>query len=318
MIPEPEPRKKLWQRRPLLLGLLIILALLILFLIVITVLGKITPSTETSSSSFGFGNKVAILKIEGVIFESEPVLKELRNFRKDRSIKAIVLRVDSPGGAVAPSQEIYEELRRFKKEKPVVASMASVAASGGYYVCLPASYIYASPGTITGSIGVIMQTTDIGELLKWMKVKEEIIKSGKYKDAGTPFRSLTDEERKYFENLLKNVHQQFQTALKESRGLSQEKVEEVSDGRIFTGEQAKEMGLIDDLGNLEDAIKKAGELAGIKGEPEVVWPRRRYGFFEEFGAELSHKILNRLLNSLSNPIWYLEQGTILRTQRSGQ
>lgn len=253
-----------------------------------------------------------------MIFESEPVLKQLRAFRKDRSIKAVVMRVDSPGGAVAPSQEIYQELRRFKKEKPVVVSMGSVAASGGYYVCLPASYIYASPGTITGSIGVIMQTTNIGELLKWMKIREETIKSGKYKDAGSPFRSMTDEERRYFENLLKNVHEQFQSALKESRGLSQEKVEEVSDGRIFTGEQAKEMHLIDDLGNLEDAIKKAGELAGIKGEPEVIWPRRRYSFFEEFGAEISQKILNRVLNSLSNPIWYLEQGNILRTQRSEQ
>jgi len=312
-----DTQKRFWHKRPLLFGLLIILMLLIVFLIVLLALGNLTAKKSNPvSSSFSLGSKVAILKVEGIIAQSEPVLRDLRRFRADRSVKAVVLRVDSPGGAVAPSQEIYEELKRFKKEKPVVASMASVAASGGYYICLPCTYIYASPGTVTGSIGVIMQTTDLGELLRWMKIKEETIKSGKYKDAGSPVRPLSDDERKYFQNVIDNVHGQFKAALAESRKLTPEQVDAVSDGRIFTGQQARELGLIDGLGNLEDAIKKAGELAGIKGEPEVIWPRKRYSFFEEFGSELGERIFSKLITPLFNPIWYLEPGTIFSSQRS--
>ncbi len=316
--PDQAPRR-FWQKSPLLFGILILIGLFLIFIVIIAAMSGITNTSSSSmTSGLSFGSKVAILKVEGVITESEPLLRDLRDFRDDRSIKAIVLRVDSPGGAVAPSQEIYEELNRFKKQKPVVASMGSVAASGGYYISLPCNYIYASPGTVTGSIGVIMEMMDVGQLLQWMKVKQEVVKSGKFKDAGNPTRSLTDEERLYFQNVIDNVHGQFKAALAESRKLTPEQVESVSDGRIFTGEQAQKLGLIDGLGNLEDAIRKAGELAGIKGEPVVVWPRKRYGIFEQFGSELSKNVLNRLMAPLFNPIWYLEPGTIFNSQRSEQ
>jgi len=316
---EQSKDKRLWQKRPLSFGFLLLLGLFLLFLILLVLVEKFSkPSQGTISvaSGFSFGNKVAILNLEGIITQSEPTLKQLRAYLKNDSIKAVVLRVDSPGGAVAPTQEIYMELKRFVQKKPVVASMATVSASGGYYVCLPCNYIYAVPGTITGSIGVLMQFMDIEELLRWMKIKEEVIKSGRFKDAGSPYRPLSPEERRYFEYVIQNVHQQFKNALRESRKLSPEQIEKVSDGRIFTGEIAKELGLVDELGNLEDAIKKAGELAGIKGEPEVIWPRRRMGFFEELGSELADVFFKELLKPFYYPVWYLETGLIKSQARS--
>ena len=316
---EQSQKKRLWQKRPLSFGFLLLAGLFLLFLVLLMVVEKISkPSQKPLSvaSSFSFGNKVAILTLEGIITQSEPTLKQLRAYLKNDSIKAVVLRVDSPGGAVAPTQEIYMELKRFAQKKPVVASMATVAASGGYYVCLPCNYIYAVPGTITGSIGVLMQFMDLEELLRWMKIKEEVIKSGKFKDAGSPHRPLSSEERRYFESVIQNVHQQFKNALAESREMSPAQIEKVSDGRIFTGEIAKQMGLVDGLGNLEDAIKKAGELAGIKGEPEVIWPRRRMGFFEALGSEFAEDFIRQLLKPFYYPVWYLETGLIKSQSRS--
>ncbi len=235
-------------------------ALLIFLSIVVTVVGK----------KGGIGEKIALVKIEGPIIVSQEIIDEIEQYRDDPSIKAIVIRVDSPGGAVAPSQEIYEEVKKAKEKKPVVVSMGSVAASGGYYVSAAATKILANPGTITGSIGVIMEIPNLKGLMDKIGVKTEVIKSGKHKDLASAFRGIGKEEREILQNVLNNVHEQFIRAVAQGRSIPIEKVRKIADGRIFTGQQAKEIGLIDDIGNLKDAIDIAAKLAGIKGKPRVV------------------------------------------------
>ena len=217
--------------------------------------------------------KVALIKVEGVINSSDDILKKLKKVEEDKSIKALVLRVNSPGGAVGASQEIYEELLKVKNEykKPVVVSMGNVAASGGLYISLPANVIFAEGGTITGSIGVIIQKLDIQKLADKIGVKMEVVKTGKFKDILNPFREMTDEERKYLLELEKNVLNQFKEAVVKNRDKKLKvKIDEIADGRIFSGQQALQIGLIDKIGNLEDAINEAAKLAGIKGKPVVV------------------------------------------------
>ncbi|NOX20742.1 MAG: signal peptide peptidase SppA [Nitrospirae bacterium] len=234
--------------------------LLVFLSIVVTVAGK----------KGGSGEKIALVKIEGPIVVSQSIIDELEQYREDPTIKAIVIRVDSPGGAVAPSQEIYEEVKKAKEKKPVVVSMGSVAASGGYYVSAAATKILANPGTITGSIGVIMEIPNLKGLMDKIGVKTEVIKSGKHKDLASAFRGIGKEEREILQNVLNNVHEQFIRAVAQGRSIPIEKVRKIADGRIFTGQQAKEIGLIDEIGNLKDAIDLAAKLAGIKGKPRVV------------------------------------------------
>jgi protease-4 len=217
------------------------------------------------------GDRVALVEISGAIYSSQGVIEQLRRCEADPSVKAIVLRVNSPGGAVAPVQEIYNAINRIQKK--VVVSMGATAASGGYYIACAGDRIFANPGTLTGSIGVIMQFRKWGELMKKIGVQSEVIKSGKYKDAGSPFRELTPEEQELFQDVIDDVHQQFLEAIMESRQdaeLTREQMEEIADGRIMSGRQALERKLIDQLGDLNDAIEYAGQLAGIKGRPRVV------------------------------------------------
>lgn len=237
------------------------------------------------------GEKVALVRIEGPIIDSKKAIEEIKDFVKEQSVKAIVLRVDSPGGAVAPSQEIYEEVRKAASKKKIVVSMGSVAASGGYYISAPASRIIANPGTLTGSIGVIMEIPNIEGLMSKVGVKTEVIKSGRHKDMASVFRGIGKEERTILQNVLDDVHEQFIKAVAEGRKMSSEDVKKLADGRIFTGRKAVEMGLVDELGNLEDAIKVAAKLTGIKGEPEVVSKKERFSIFSllsgKFPKELS-------------------------------
>jgi protease-4 len=216
------------------------------------------------------GDKVALIRIEGPILDSKDVIDTLKDYVKDLSVKAIVLRVDSPGGAVAPSQEIYEEVRKAVAKKIIVVSMGSVAASGGYYISAPATRIIANPGTLTGSIGVIMEIPNMEGLLNKIGVKSEVIKSGKHKDIASVFRGIGKEEREILQDVLDNVHNQFITAVSEGRKMLRDDVQRIADGRVYTGEQALKIGLVDELGNLEDAVKAAAKLSGIKGEPSVV------------------------------------------------
>jgi len=215
-------------------------------------------------------SKVALVRIEGPIMDSKDTVDEIKGYAKDSSIKAIVLRVDSPGGAVAPSQEIYAEVKKAAAIKKVVVSMGSVAASGGYYISAPATKIIANPGTLTGSIGVIMEIPNIEGLMHKIGIKTEVVKSGKHKDIASTFRPLGKEDRELLQEVMDNVHEQFMKAVSEGRKISMEEIRKIADGRVFTGEQAKTHGLVDELGTLEDAIKTAANLAGIREEPEVI------------------------------------------------
>jgi protease-4 len=222
------------------------------------------------------GDRVALVRIEGMIMDSKNTIDEIKEYAKDPSIKAIVLRIDSPGGAVAPAQEIYEEVRKTASKKKVIVSMGSVAASGGYYIASPATKIVANPGTLTGSIGVIMEIPNIEGLMNKLGIKTEVVKSGRHKDIASGFRGIKQEERKILQNVLDNIHDQFIKAVAEGRKMLHEDVKKIADGRIFTGEQALKAGLIDELGNLEDAVQSAAKLSGIKGEPVVVSKKEHF------------------------------------------
>ena len=224
------------------------------------------------SAGLPIGEKVGVIEVTGIIVSSKDIIAHLIDFRDDKAVKAIVLRIDSPGGGVGPSQEIYEEVRRAVDVKPVVVSMGSVAASGGYYIAVPARRILANPGSITGSIGVIMEFTNFQELLQKIGLRNDVVKSGEHKDIGSPVRPMTDTDRKILQAMIDDVHAQFIDAVAEGRKMERDAVRALADGRIFTGRQAMASGLVDELGNLQDAIDVAAELAGIKGEPKVVYP----------------------------------------------
>ncbi len=242
-------------------------------------------------------DKLALVRIEGVITESEDIVRQIKKYREDSSIKGIVLRIDSPGGAVGPSQEIYKEVLKTTEGKKVVASMGGLAASGGYYIASAANRIFANPGTITGSIGVIMAFSNFEELMKKLGLKTTVIKSGKFKDVGSPVRELTEEERKILQNVSDDIHGQFIEAVANGRNLKIELVKELADGRIFSGRQAKESGLIDELGTLEDAISYATKLAGIKDKAKIVQERKEKNLFLRLFKEDFSSLIPSPLNT---------------------
>jgi protease-4 len=224
---------------------------------------------------FNLGDKVGVVEIKGLISRSTPTLEEIKRFRNDGSIKAIVVRVNSPGGGVGPSQEIMEEINKTKKVKKVVASCGSMAASGGYYIASAADVIMAAPGSATGSIGVIMQMTNVEALTKKIGVDFFSLKAGALKDMGSPFKTMTPEEKAVFQSLLNNIHEQFINDVAKNRKLPVDKVRALADGRVFTGQEAKGLGLVDSLGNFNDAVELAGRLGGIKGKIETVFPEKK-------------------------------------------
>jgi protease-4 len=253
--------------------------------------------TELSLS----GEKVAVIAIEGEIVEARDTLDALKRHADNDTVKAIVIRINSPGGAIAPSQEIYSAIRRTHKDsgKPIVASLDSVAASGGYYIAAACDEIVANPGSITGSIGVILQWFNTKELIQWAKLKPETIISGAMKDAGSPYRELTEGERQYFQGIVTQLHSQFVRDVARGRNgkMKQEEVARLADGRIFTGEQALELKLIDELGSIDDAVRTAGKLAGIKGEPDRLWPRKREaGLLDLLNAGDAETLLERVVS----------------------
>jgi protease-4 len=223
-------------------------------------------------------DRVALIRVEGVIIDAQTTIGELKQYSENPLVKAIVLRIDSPGGGVVPSQEIHDAVKRVKNKsnKAVIASMGSVAASGGYYIAAATDRIIANPGTLTGSIGVIMEMANFEGLLKKIGVEGIVIKSGRFKDVGSPLRKMSDEERKLLQSVMDDVHHQFIQAVADGRSLEPSDVEALADGRIFTGRQAKEARLIDELGDLDDAIHIAADIAGIEGEPKVLEPRKRF------------------------------------------
>src|ERR1700681_900357 len=230
---------------------------------------------ETSLSS-SFGDRIGVVDLEGVILSPHPVVDQLKKFGDDSSIKAIIVHVNSPGGGVAASEEIYREVKRIRaeKKKKIVVSIETVGASGAYYVASASDRIYADSGSIVGSIGVIAQWVNYGDLLKWAKLKDVVIKTGEFKDTGNPARDLTPAEQAYMQSLIDNMFGQFIQAVADGRGLKYDDVKSIANGKVWTGEQAASMKLIDSVGDFETAVSDTAKSVGIKGEPTLVRPEK--------------------------------------------
>jgi protease-4 len=252
--------------------------------------------------TIGRGDKIGVVELMGVILSSEDVVRQIKKYREDKSIKGILLRVDSPGGAVVPSQEMYEEVKKTREKKPVVVSMGSLAASGGYYVSVGGTRLVANRGTLTGSIGVISEFLQLQEAMGKLGVDVKTIKSGKLKDAGSSTRKMNEMDEKYFQSLMDDVHRQFIKVVETERKLKHADAVEIADGRVFTGEQAVKMGLVDTLGTFEEAITIAAELSGIDGEPSLVKERVRRSFMDRMFGDVGESISDLKQMILQKPM----------------
>jgi protease-4 len=283
-------------------ALLFLVFLVALFVAVAAIFSIFSDKQEEGAGWSEFlipADKVAVIEVEGTITTSDRILKQLRKLSRKSSVKAIVLRINSPGGAVAPAQEIYREIGKVKRKKPVVASIETVGASAAYYIASAADRIVCSRGTITGSIGVIMVMAEIEKIIDKLGVKVNVIKAGKFKDIGSGVRPLTDEERGLLESFAKEIHEQFIKDVEAGRHgkIDMDKLRSIADGSFFTGEKAKDLGLVDTIGNFYDAVKIAGELGGIEGEPKLIYPKKKWDsyldlFFESFAQSVA-KALER-------------------------
>jgi protease-4 len=287
------------------------IGILVLFLGTLWVL-----MTVMDEGSLPGGSKVAIVEVEGIIgvgldrsADADQIVRTLGEYRDNPSVAAVVLRINSPGGVVGPTQEIFSAVERVRAAgKPVVASLGAVAASGGYYVAVAANRIFASPGTLTGSIGVIMQLANVEALLKKVGVEYVVVKAGAYKDIGSFARPMKPEERRVLQALLDDVYGQFVGAVAEHRGLDKKTVLGFADGRIYSGQQAKALKMVDDLGGLEEAIAAAAKLAGIPGKPKVIYPRRHFSLRDLVSSQLGLGAATRLLPalpSLNTPLYLM-------------
>jgi len=253
------------------------------------------------SQGFGLGGRIAVLDIDGVISDDEDLLEQIRKFRDDASVKGFLVRINSPGGVVGPSQSIFEELKKLRDEEelPVIAAIGGVGASGGYYIALGADSIFALPGSITGSIGVIMEYPDASELMDKVGVQMQVVKSAEHKDVGSPFRPITPGDRQILNELVSDVYQQFVETVATERNLSRDIVASVADGRILSGRQALTHGLIDRLGNSNDALAAVGRMAGLGNEPRVIYPpRQKFGMLDLLMDQGTGGILSRLVRPL--------------------
>jgi len=275
------------KKRPILLATLTITLLFSVFLLLVFVLGPAGSTSDLMSVS----DKIGVIDMTGPITSAQELTDDLISFGDNQSIKAVILRIDSPGGAVGPSQEIYQEVLRLQKKKPVIVSMGSVAASGGYYIAAAAGRLFANPGTITGSIGVIMTFPNYEELMQKVGVATVVVKSGRFKDMGSATRSFTEDERKLLQSMIDDVHAQFVEAVSLGRELPAAEVVKIADGRIFSGRQALALGLIDELGGFQDALRYAADLTGLGDDPHLVYP-------EEKRQGLLERIINMTLGDL--------------------
>lgn len=236
--------------------------------------GVVLAILSPSDGSAGFGDRIAILEVDGIIADDGELLEQIRDFRDDARVRGYVVEINSPGGVVGPSQSIYRELKRLRDEGiPVVASIGAVGASGGYMVALAADSILVLPGTLTGSIGVVMELPNAVELMDKIGVSVEVVKSSEHKDLGSPFRPLGEGDRALLDSLVQDVYRQFVDLVVEERGLTREQVLAVADGRVVSGQQAVARGMVDGIGNLTDALEMAGRMAGLGDDPDVVRPR---------------------------------------------
>ena len=291
--------------RPVTFVLLILISAILFF----GTLSAIILSFSNITPYVSYGNKIGVIPIDGIIKNSDKIIEQIADFRNNKKIKAIILRINSPGGGVGPSQEIYKETIRTVKTKKVIASLGSIAASGGYYIASAADKIVANPGTLTGSIGVIMEFVRIEELLGKIGVQLRVIKSGEFKDIGSPSRKMTDKEKELLQDIIEDVKEQFVNAVAQGRKMQREKILEIADGRIFSGKKAKALGLIDSLGNFRDAVDLAKEMVHIEGEAKLIFPEKKGRsfiwdlLFEDLFDSVSSKI-----NQIYGPIEYRWNG----------
>ena len=265
-------------------------------------LAKITSVSDRYYEQTGSGSgKIAVVNLDFTILSSESIVRQFNKFRDDKSIKAIILKVNTPGGGVAASQEMYEIIRKTRdKGKPVIVSISSLGASGGYYAACGGSLIIADPGSLVGSIGVIMNLMNFKELAEKIGVSETIIKSGELKDAGNPFRDINEKDKEYFQDIVNDSYDQFLDVVSRERKMDKEKLKEYANGRVFTGRQAKDIGLIDSLGTFEDAVRIAAGMAGIDGEPALVRERERLSLTERILDGFSNNELKSIKEELKN------------------
>ena len=299
------------RRHPILFFILVFTGISAVILVSFSVLGAIVVRGLIQAGwevedRWGLDEeKVGVVEVTGVITDPSKVLKDLKRFRKMDSVKAIVVRVDSPGGAVGPSQEIFREIQKTTEQKAVVVSMGSMAASGGYYVSAGASGVMANPGTLTGSIGVIMQFPNLEELFGKIGYATQVVKSGELKDMGSYSRQLTGKERALLQKVVDEVKEQFILAVSLGRKMDMDKVREIADGRIFSGKTAQRLGLVDKLGNFEDALAWAGEMGGITGEVKAVYPPDKTADLLEYLSESRLRNLFQDLLGGGSPIQYI-------------
>ncbi len=289
------------MKRSTLVWVAVISGIALLAFSAVLVIGALLLSEDGGFSGVG-GERIAVIPVEGVITEAtaREVNRHLKQYGNDSRVKAIILRIDSPGGGVTASEEIYREVRRARdeKKKKIVVAMDTVAASGGYYISAPADKIFANSSTMTGSIGVIAELINYKGLAEWAKIKPEVFKSGEFKDAGSPVRDMTPREREYFQNLINTLYNQFVRVVADGRkgrqGLDEAKVRVLADGRVYTGEEAKANGLVDEIGGYEDALRETAKMVGIKGEPQVVTPpkpRESFSLLDLLGSAKLGKLL---------------------------
>lgn len=271
------------KSHPILNGLLILAAIFVVFLFCVGLLTFLLGGRQDLT----FSDKIAVVPISGIILDAQPIVDQLYEFKRHQNVRAIILRIDSPGGGVGPAQEIYQEVKKIRSEKPVVASIGSMGASGGYYVACAADKIIANPGAIIGSIGVIVEYANVRELMEKIGLKGVVVKSGKYKDIMSPLREMTDEETTVIQDVVDDIHDQFVAAVAEGRNLDRNQVEPIADGRIFTGAKAQQFGLIDSLGTLQDAVLLTARMVGMEGEPGLIYPEVRRSLLDYLLGETS-------------------------------
>ena len=265
------------RKHPVIFAFLLLFVIAVTFFFLAFAVGGLSGKRQTFSTS----EKVGVVAVDGVIMDAKETVAQLDEFAKDDAIRAVVVRIDSPGGGVAASEEIYNAVRDLRKKKKVVASMGSIAASGGYFVACAAERIVANSGTITGSISAVMHFADAESLMKKVGVRTSVIKSGKFKDIGSPAREMTPEERQLLQSVVDDIYDHLLDVIAKDRRMKKDDLKPLADGRIFTGRQAKKLGLIDDLGDLQYAVSLAGTLAGVQGRPEVVYPAKKKATFWE-------------------------------------
>lgn len=280
-------------------GTLIILS----FMLLLTFTSNQVTGQIVSQQRTGKGN-IGIVEINGMILSSKKIINDIKEFRENPAIKAIILRIDSPGGGIGPSQEIYREVEKTRMDKKIITSMGSVAASGGYYIASASDGIIANPGTITGSIGVIMEYANLMEIARKIGISSVVIKSGEFKDMGSPLRDLNDNEKQLFQDLIDELHQQFVADAARARKMPVEMMAALADGRVYTGQKAMQLKLIDRLGNLDDAVAWAGQLADIKGKLVPVYPKEDKITFIKRLTETLLKDIN-LSGTISNNLRYV-------------